>query len=104
MCDLPYAQLRPVLAPGRLQKITAARLIEGLEVRQSPYSLTVQFLTVVPFFKVPACSLLILCACALCGHAAALLPYIKSAFHSLYMDKGASFPKCCAEHVTCPDM
>ena len=37
---------------GRLQKITAARLIEGLDIRQSPYSLTVQFLTVVPFFKV----------------------------------------------------
>jgi len=43
--------------PGRLQRITAARLIEGLEIRQSPYSLTVQFLTVVPFFKVccPRC-------------------------------------------------
>lgn len=40
------------VSPGRLQKITAARLIEGLEIRQSAYSLTVQFLTVVPFFKV----------------------------------------------------
>ncbi len=41
-----------VPVPGRLQRITAARLTEGLEIRQSPYSLTVQFLTVVPFFKV----------------------------------------------------
>jgi len=53
---LPGAQVVGTYAgvpvPGRLQRITAARLTEGLEIRQSPYSLTVQFLTVVPFFKV----------------------------------------------------
>ncbi|KAK9839249.1 hypothetical protein WJX81_004180 [Elliptochloris bilobata] len=47
-----YDRALDIMKLGRLQKITAARLIEGLEIRQSPYSLTVQFLTVVPFFKV----------------------------------------------------
>lgn len=37
-----------------LQKTTALRLIEGLQIERQGSSVTVQFLTVVPFFKVCA--------------------------------------------------
>ena len=37
---------------GGLQKTTALRLIEGLEIEQRGADVTVRFLTVVPFFKV----------------------------------------------------
>ena len=40
-----------------LQKTTALKLIEGLEIRMQGSTVTVQFLTVVPFFKVRPCHL-----------------------------------------------
>lgn len=36
-----------------LQKTTALRLIEGVEIQQDTSNFSVNFLTVVPFFKVP---------------------------------------------------
>ena len=38
-----------------LQKTTALRLIEGVEIQQDATTFSVNFLTVVPFFKVPSC-------------------------------------------------
>ena len=37
---------------NNLQKTTALRLIEGLEIQQDASNFSVNFLTVVPFFKV----------------------------------------------------
>ena len=40
-----------------LQKTTALRLIEGVEIQQDATTFSVNFLTVVPFFKVGLCML-----------------------------------------------
>ena len=41
-----------------LQKTTALRLIEGIEIQQDATNFSVNFLTVVPFFKVSSRTLL----------------------------------------------
>jgi ABC-type transport system involved in cytochrome c biogenesis ATPase subunit len=49
-----YGRSLDVMGLGGLQKTTALRLIEGLEIVQEGSTLSVRFLTVVPFFKVDA--------------------------------------------------
>ncbi|KAK9822756.1 hypothetical protein WJX74_004842 [Apatococcus lobatus] len=47
-----YGQALDVMRLNGLQRTTALRLIEGVEIRHDPDSLSVEFLTVVPFFRV----------------------------------------------------
>ena len=47
-----YGRALDLMGLGRLQKTTALRLIEGLEIEQRGSDIAVRFLTVVPFFKV----------------------------------------------------
>ena len=47
-----YERALDMMGLNGLQKTTALRLIEGLEIKRQGSKITVQFLTVVPFFKV----------------------------------------------------
>jgi ABC-type sulfate/molybdate transport systems ATPase subunit len=47
-----YGRALDLMGLGGLQKTTALRLIEGLEIEQRGADIAVRFLTVVPFFKV----------------------------------------------------
>ncbi|BDA46781.1 hypothetical protein COCOBI_09-2340 [Coccomyxa sp. Obi] len=47
-----YERALDMMGLNGLQKTTALRLIEGLEIKKQGSKITVQFLTVVPFFKV----------------------------------------------------
>ncbi|EIE19731.1 hypothetical protein COCSUDRAFT_48843 [Coccomyxa subellipsoidea C-169] len=47
-----YERALDMMGLNGLQKTTALRLIEGLEIQTQGSTVTVQFLTVVPFFKV----------------------------------------------------
>ncbi|KAK9918423.1 hypothetical protein WJX75_004036 [Coccomyxa subellipsoidea] len=47
-----YERALNMMGLNGLQKTTALKLIEGLEIREQGSTVTVQFLTVVPFFKV----------------------------------------------------
>ena len=49
-----YERALNMMGLNGLQKTTALKLIEGLEIRKQGSTVTVQFLTVVPFFKVRA--------------------------------------------------
>ena len=42
---------------GPLEKETAMRLFEGMEVKQDTQGISVRYLTVVPFFQVRSCEL-----------------------------------------------
>lgn len=50
-----YERALDMMGLNGLQKTTALRLIEGLEIKTQGSTVTVQFLTVVPFFKVHPC-------------------------------------------------
>lgn len=47
-----YGRALDLMQLNSLQKTTALRLIEGLEIQQDASNFSVNFLTVVPFFKV----------------------------------------------------
>jgi hypothetical protein len=47
-----YERALTLLELGKLQRMTAMQLIEGIEVKHGGQWLSVEFLTVVPFFKV----------------------------------------------------
>lgn len=47
-----YGRALDLMGLGSLQKTTALRLIEGLEIQRQGSEVTVRFLTVVPFFNV----------------------------------------------------
>jgi hypothetical protein len=47
-----YERSLTLLELGKLQRMTAMQLIEGIELKQGGKWLSVEFLTVVPFFKV----------------------------------------------------
>ena len=48
-----YERALDLMGLNGLQKTTALRLIEGVEIQQDATAFSVNFLTVVPFFKVP---------------------------------------------------
>ena len=53
MSDIPsYERALALLELGKLQRLTAVQLIEGVELEQRGNLVTLRFLTVVPFFKV----------------------------------------------------
>ena len=52
-----YARALDLMGLNGLQKTTALRLIEGVEIQQDATTFSVNFLTVVPFFKVIPCTL-----------------------------------------------
>ena len=47
-----YDEMLSLMQLSGLQRTTALRLIEGVELEQTATELSVSFLTVVPFFKV----------------------------------------------------
>ena len=50
-----YERALDLMGLNGLQKTTALRLIEGVEIQQDATTFSVNFLTVVPFFKVCSC-------------------------------------------------